>query len=447
MSKRAAIAVVRFGIGARPGEIGRAARDPQDWLDKQITPAAALRPNGDLYTTMDAITRITSVARLKRNKTPEAQAKIKVFKTIGRSKMRGMEITARLAHASATPTPFAERWADFWVNHFTVSIKRKGLLLLVGPFEREAIRPNVFGKFKDLLEASTLHPAMLIYLDNSRSVGPSTRFAKKRKKGLNENLAREVLELHTLGVDGGYTQNDVESFAKALTGWAASTYIPGVVAETPSVFLERHHEPFAQTVLNRRFANSGPDQARDILAFLAEQPATAKNIGFKLARHFIADDPPPAAVAALAASFTQSNGDLSAVARTLITLEEAWQPELRKFKSPWELIVSSTRMFGEEHLGKKLISVLNSFSHTPFSALSPEGWGDVEGAWLSPDGVTKRLEWANFMARRTGEDGRRFIQEAVGDLVDQKTVLAINNAEDRSQALVLALMSPCFQRR
>jgi uncharacterized protein (DUF1800 family) len=287
---------------------------------------------------------------------------------------------------------------------------------LVGPFEREAIRPHVFGPFNMLLGASSFHPAMLTYLDAVRSFGPSTQIAQRRKIGLNENLAREILELHTLGVDTGYTQADVIEFAKALTGWtiggpqimrmaslgagqgqglggagrlrqaarSRGALSPGEDATGEAIFIEALHEPGARTVLAKSYGGAAKTQAAVILDDLARHPATAHHIARKLARHFIADDPPAAAIAKIEEAFNQSHGDLAHVARTVIDLPEAWGPAPQKFKTPEELIVSVARATGGLPADRKANrpafgdqrAVYQSLGQQPFGAPSPAGWPD-----------------------------------------------------------------------
>jgi uncharacterized protein (DUF1800 family) len=446
MSQQAAIALVRFGTGAKPGDMERVAEDPAGWLKGQITPRAALREKGKLPTSLEAIEAFAQMRQARRAKTPDAKAKSDAFRTLSRATLR-KEIQAKIAHGVETQTPFAERWADFWTNHFTVAATRPETVPLAGPFEREAIRPHVFGPFAKLLEAATLHPAMLGYLDNHRSIGPSTRLAKRRNMGLNENLAREVLELHTLGVDGGYSQGDVESFAMALTGWVPAFTPAARGAKTPSIFASRIHEPGTKSVLGKRFKDSGADQARDILAFLAQQKATARHIAFKLARHFIADTPPQGAVDALTRSFMSSDGDLAALATTLINLPEAWSLPLQKIKTPQELMISAARMLGPLPVFGKARKTFSGFAQTPYTAPSPAGWPDEASAWLSPDALKKRIEWANLVSQRTRLSAQRFAQSALGPLVDPSLSAALSRAESPAQAMTLALMSPAFQRR
>ena len=229
------------------------------------------------------------------------------------------EATARIGAAVDAEVGFVERLVWFWSNHFCVSAEKVNAA--AGPYEREAIRPHVLGRFADMLEAVESHPAMLFYLDNVESMGPDSIAGINRDKGLNENLAREILELHTLGVRGGYSQEDVTSFAKVLTGW---TWIPPAEPEHGGdfVFARRLHEPGDQIVLGKRYSDGGAEQGRRVLADLARHPATAQHIAQKLACHFVADDPPPTLVAKLAKTFNDTDGDLKEVSKTLLNAEE-----------------------------------------------------------------------------------------------------------------------------
>ena len=276
-------------------------------------------------------------------------------------------VGARITAALISPTPFAERLTHFWANHFAVSADKLQVIGLSGLLEFEAIRPNLMGKFGDMLDAVERHPAMLLYLDQAQSVGPNSmagRFAASRprpngqKLGLNENLAREIMELHTLGVRTGYTQADVTEFARALTGWTVRGIGRGPGARltgtdgTPGefVFAERIHEPGERTIVGRKYAEGGERQAQAVLDALAVSPATAEHVATKLARHFAGDTPPPALVARLKASFLKTGGDLPSLYRVLIDSPECWVAGPVKFKSPWEWTVSTGRALGMKQM-------------------------------------------------------------------------------------------------
>ena len=453
----AAIAVTRFGMGARAGEIPAARSDPRGWLRTQLAQTEdVLIDARDLPTTKDAAAEIIGDQQERRafkragaGKTADIAARQKMMNRAEHAAF-GRDIAARNRHAIETAAPFLERWARFWSNHFTVSVRKQSLFRLVGPYEREAIRANAFGTFKDLLFAAVLHPAMLLYLDNNRSIGPSTLVARRRKMGLNENLAREALELHTLGVDGGYTQGDVEAFAKALTGWTISTPALRDSGFGETIFEPRLHEPGGKEVLARAYPDNGGDQAKVILSDLAGHPSTARHIAAKLARHFIADAPPPGAIEKLTGVFLDTDGDLRALASAVIDLDEAWEPAPQKLKTPEELLISAARLLGGHVVyGGDARKIYTSLGQPPFAAASPEGWPDMAADWAGPDAVKKRLEWANSAARRADIDinAEAFLDDALGALTSGRTRFSIIGAESRRQGLTLALMCPEFQRR
>ena len=230
------------------------------------------------------------------------------------------EALARLQRATLAECGFGERLVAFWSNHFCISASKGGLARMwAGSFEREAIRPHVFGRFADMLRAVEQHPAMLFFLDNQQSFGPDSRAGRNRKRGLNENLAREIMELHTLGVDGGYTQDDVTALARIITGWTFAGRQGQLGTPGSFVFNANAHQPGAQLLLGKIYENNGLAQGEAALADIARHPATAKFIATKFVRHFVADDPPPALVARLMQVFSKSGGDLKALAAALLT--------------------------------------------------------------------------------------------------------------------------------
>ena len=359
------------------------------------------------------------------------------------------EVSARTNFALTTDAPFRERLVRFWSNHFTVSTARNVVLPVAGAFEREAVRPHVTGHFFDLLFAAETHAAMLLYLDNAQSVGPHSRLGKRRGRGLNENLAREILELHTVGVNGGYGQADVTSFARVLTGWTvAGPRDPKPVGTV--YFDDRRHEPGAHEVMGKTYAEEGAEQAAQVLRDLSVKPETARFIATKLARHFIADNPPDSAVIQLGQAFMRSAGHLGTVSAELVKLKETWAGQPAKFKTPEEFRLSTLRGLGvEEARPRDLRGSFATLGQAPFSAPSPAGWPDEAEAWLGPDAVKKRLEWAQALAARSGNrvDPRAFLDATLGPAAGETTRRMVNGADSRGQGLTLALMSPEFQRR
>lgn len=478
-----AIAATRFGMGARPGEIEAAAADPRGWLKAQIRPDAATIDGENLMSVKDVFLSrqdaLGDAAPAAKRGKDEARSELQrtVLKEVKMEAREGLlqEAEARMRHATKTNDSFAERWARFWANHFTVAARSAQMIGLVGPYEREAIRPHVFSNFATLLGRATFHPGMLIYLDAARSIGPSTAVAERRDAGLNENLAREILELHTLGVGSGYTQADIIEFAKALTGWTVGGPQTARLAVAgqgkgggrralrseriddlaraqagETIFVEALHEPGARTVLSRTYTTAAKQQAPAILDDLARHPATARHVAIQLARHFVADDPPASAVSKLEGIFSRSNGDLAAMARGVVDLDEAWRETPGKFKSPEELLVSTARATDQRAVfGGANRQVYRSFAQAPYSAPSPAGWPDDTASWAGADAVKKRLEWANEVARRMSLDSSptEFLDRALGELVSEKTRQSVARAESAEQGFTLALMSPEFQRR
>jgi uncharacterized protein (DUF1800 family) len=343
-----------------------------------------------------------------------------------------------------------ERLVMFWSNHFAVSVnKGNPVRMFAGLMEREAIRPHVFGRFADMLLAVERHPAMIIYLDNQQSVGPNSRAGQRRGRGLNENLAREILELHTLGVDGGYGQEDVTALARIITGWTLAA--PNGAKGPPGTFRfnPNTHEPGAQALLGRRYPEGGLEQGEAALADIARHPATARHLARKLARHFVADAPPPALTARLEAAFRDSDGDLRQVTLALLDAPEAWSPESLKMRTPQEFLIAAGRVLGRRPTIGQVMQPLNAMGQPVWQPGGPNGYPDGVSDWASPEGVKTRLDVAAAIGRQAAGavDPRRLLDDAFGAAVSPETRAAVTRAETRHQAIALALMSPEFQRR
>jgi uncharacterized protein (DUF1800 family) len=355
------------------------------------------------------------------------------------------EAKARFDAAASADIGFVERLVWFWSNHFCVSADKD--VAMAGPYEREAIRPHVLGRFADLLQAVESHPAMLFYLDNVESMGADSIAGINRDKGLNENLARETLELHTLGVRSGYSQADVTSFANVLTGWT------WVHPDDPDhggefIFIKRLHQPGDQIVFGKRYPDTGVDQGRAVLADLARHPATAQHIAQKLARHFVADEPPPTLVAKLAKTFNASDGNLKDVAKTLILADEAWTPQRQKLKTPAEWVAGVVRLTGAQAnipIGR-VINAQATLGEPLWRPPAPNGYPDTEAAWI--DGVPHRIDIANeFAGRVPRADPVALLESGLGPLASSDTRQTVARAGSRSQALALLFMTPEFLRR
>jgi len=345
----------------------------------------------------------------------------------------------------------------FWSNHFAISTEKPQVAALAGAFEAEAIRPHVLGRFEDMLLAVERHPAMQVFLDQVRSVGPDSMAAMRadardpqHKRGLNENLAREIMELHTLGVRTGYTQDDVTEFARALTGWSivgpkGGGGVPGSFVYRPGL-----HEPGERTIRGRRYAEQGEAQALAVLHDLADAPATARHVATKLARHFAGDDPSPALVARLDRAFQASNGDLPSVYRALVASQEAWSSAPVKFKTPWDWVLSTLRGLGTRELdGVKAAPLLTQLGQPVWRPGSPAGYDDIAASWAAPDALVRRVELAQRIAARAGDriDARMLGPRLSAGSLSPATALALSRAESAQTALALLLVSPDFQRR
>jgi len=306
----------------------------------------------------------------------------------------------------------------------------------------------VLGRFADMLQAVESHPAMLFYLDNVQSIGPDSVAGINRDKGLNENLARETLELHTLGVRSGYSQADVTNFAMVLTGWGWIQ--PGEpVHGAEFAFIERMHERSDQAVLGKRYADTGVEQGRAVLADLARHPATARHLAQKLAAHFVADEPPPSLVGKLEKTFLNTDGNLKEVAKSLVVADEAWTPQRTKLKPPSAWLVSIARVTGAQAsipIGR-VLGAQAMLGEALWRPPAPNGYPDTESAWI--DGVPRRLDIADDFAGRVANDvdPLALTDSALGPLASADTRETIARAESRKQALALLVMAPEFLRR
>ncbi|MBV8978443.1 MAG: DUF1800 domain-containing protein [Alphaproteobacteria bacterium] len=464
MSLEGAIATQRFGLGARPGEIARASANPKAWLLAQIAGPAPQPPAPpDGFATAGRLVSEEEEYKAEKVKNKPAKAARQEAEAKGesvppkppkdniRKEIWFAEMGARMALGCTTDKPFAERLVRFWSNHFTVSTAKRKVMTFAGSYEREAIRPHIAGSFEDMLFAVCMHPAMQIYLDNWHSIGPNSPAAQKGggKKGLNENLGRELMELYSLGVDGGYSQADVIAMAKLLTGW-------GIYDGRPSGFgfNEARHEP-GEIVLRGKTYPAGWDGSVAAIKDLAHDPATAHHIATKFATHFIADDPPKESVARLEKVFNDTRGDLHALSETVVKDANAWHPELRKFRPPVEYVTATLRAAGWNGDGenrdkqmRRLLGAVRVMGEVPFAAPSPKGWDDNADAWAGSDALLDRIEWAKQFAQGLPDaNAARLAEDGLGPLLTPNTKSVLAKAGSKSEAVALLLASPEFQRR
>lgn len=490
-----AIALNRFGLGRRPWEAPPA--DPHGYLLAQFERYTPTMPGGDGLAThgmvAEDILEYRAAVQSANAQAKADQAKLAPVPAAGpapamvpgkppvtdakkaaRAEMRQFaraqyieQVGVRVRSAVATDTPLVERLVHFWANHFAVSVEKLESTAFAGLMEFEAIRPHVTGKFEDMLIAVEQHPAMLLFLDQARSIGPDSPFgsrgrpnaaAPNRKIGLNENLGREILELHTLGVRSGYTQTDVTEFARALTGWTVSGLGAGPFAKRQAegapgdfVFSPQLHQPGTRTILGRHYPQDGEAQARAVLADLARHPATARHLAVKLARHFVADDPPPGVVARLERAYLSSSGDLPTVYRALVDAPEAWTPAPAKFRDPWLWTVAALRATSAKGgtipgdiSDKQIVNWFNQLGQPVWKSGSPAGWDDVAASWAAPDALLRRVELTQRFATilPANADARKLAPELFGPALSPLTRAALDNAESPKQALSLLFAAP-----
>jgi uncharacterized protein (DUF1800 family) len=474
--RNAALALHRFGLGPRDGSIAAIASDPRGALlaelerpgigrvdDPQLlTSAQASRAGFEARAARRAqqivaererkeAERLAGKGQTMRDETAQGADPAKsapppaVEGTPTERQIILKEIKAKLDAALAAEIGFAERLAWFWSNHFCVSAQR--VPNMAGGYEREAIRPHILGRYADMLLAVEGHPAMLVYLDNFISIGPNSVAGINRTRGLNENLAREILELHTLGVRTGYSQDDVLRFAKVLTGWTLISVNDNPEHGAEFIFNSRLHEPGPQQIMDKTYADTGVEQGRAVLRDLARHPATATHVATKLARHFVAEESSPALVERLDRIFRDTEGDLKEVAKGLVTAPEAWAPPQAKLKRPSEWVVAMIRASGLRGDPERFARGQAFLGEPMWRPPSPKGFADDEGAWI--DSMGQRLDIANNFAERAAErvDPNGVIETALGPLASAATRQAVARAESRQQGLTLAFMSPEFQRR
>ncbi len=481
-AQAAALALHRFGFGPVGDSIAAIASDPRGALLADLERPGAGQVAAILPSSAASARQVSDFQaaqraqrKLEQHAKEEAEAKVAVQEANAGAASMPPKVSDAFAKAATPPQPkppgppplpqqlllseakvrfdaatgaeigFVERLVWFWSNHFCISADK--IVAMAGPYEREAIRPHVLGRFADLLTAVESHPAMLFYLDNVESMGPNSVGGINRDKGLNENLARETLELHTLGVRSGYTQTDVTNFAKVLTGWS---WIPPFEPDHGGefAFVKRLHEPGEQVVLGKRYPDTGVAQGRAVLADLARHPATAQHIAEQLASHFIADDPPRSLVAKLARTFHDSDGDLKEVAKTLVTADESWTEQRQKLKPPAEWIAGVIRLSGTQAIIPigRIMNAQATLGAPLWRPPAPNGWPDTEAAWI--DGIPHRLDIASEFANRAqGIDPLALLNSGLGPLASRDTHDTVARAETRAQALALLVMSPEFLRR
>ncbi|GAB3657623.1 DUF1800 domain-containing protein [Ramlibacter alkalitolerans] len=484
----AAHALNRLGYGPRPGDLARLSADPMAWVDEQLQPARQPLPatltarlREDRFLAVDPTALMQGYLAVARHVHEIGRARAAGLPTPGyelrpdrqgtpESGELGRYIVAlqvpafesRIYRALESPRQLEEAMVDFWFNHFNVHESKGHARVLIGHYEQYAIRPYALGRFADLLHATARHPAMLSYLDNARSVAPG-----RGARGMNENYARELMELHTLGVDGGYTQQDVTELARILTGWtftpvypdqapaAGPVAMPGEPRRMPGfLFNARTHDAGTKTWLGHRIAAQGEAEGDFALDTLARHPATARHIAFKLAQYFVSDAPPPALVDTLARVFLAQDGQVVPVLRALFASDAFWEERQRgaKFKTPLQFTLATLRALGHTPPNVRPLKFELLTEGMPlFQCATPDGYKNTEAAWLSPHVLGRRVEYAtrvtNNWLGRVPLDVDRLLAD-LGPLVTPATAQAVaGHREEPQLAVALVLASPGMMRR
>lgn len=439
------ICAIRFGYGLNPA--GRGARSGQDLL-------GSLK-NIDIDRSVSTFARRRKMANFNKIRADATSAAGRKKFERARKKIRGItegDFRRMLVRAITQDIGFDLRLTQFWADHFTVIGRNLRYAGLAGAHIETAIRPNISGKFGDLLVAAILHPAMLIYLDQVSSVGANSVAGKKRKRGLNENLAREVLELHTMGVGSSYSQKDVRQLAELLTGLSVdkkgTTFRPAMV------------EPGAEKVLGKVYSSDGSRaNIEHALHDLALHRDTAKYLSYKLVHHFVSDVPNPEQVAFMAERYLKTDGDLFQTYAAMLEHPASWQPLGNKVKQPFDFIASALRaldldevdLFGKRQrlMGRRIPKVLATMGQPYLKPSGPDGWPERAEYWITPAGMAARIGWASKVASTFAQDTdpRRFLKDTLADAASPKLRALAAGAEVKWEGVALVLASPDFNRR
>ncbi len=441
MLKPTTIAAIRFGYGFHPSEAPPST--PEALLSS--IPAEAPKPR------LPMADRIALNRQYRQaGREDDEAARKEVRRRIGQ--LANDDLRELLAQA-VTGSGFSERLLHFWADHFTVAVSSPAMRLAIGDFLASAIRPHIAGSFSDMLRAVATHPALLVYLNQVQSIGPNSVAGKRNNRGLNENLAREILELHTIGVDGPYSQTDVRELALLLTGLS--------VDQNGFKFRPQASEPGVRAILGNAYGRRAPglDQIEEALDDIAHHPSTATHIARKLLVHFVGPDPAEDWVATVANAYLQSDGNLGKTYAAMLADDRAWAGPLIKAKTPFEFVVSSLRAAGANaqdiqnishgDFRKGIVGAMALMGQPMFQPQGPDGWPEAAEAWITPPGLAARIRWAAAFADRAlkDRDPRAFLQVALDDAASDVLRFAVAGSEARVEGIVLTLASPEFNRR
>ena len=453
----------RLSFGPRPGDIESVkSQGIEAYIQSQLMPDSITQPQpltqqlSSLETLrMSPIELVHEFQQNRQNKKPNQQPNPELLRAV-RQKIRRIQeqpIQGRLLRAIESPRQLQEVMVDFWYNHFNVFVGKGLDRVLVGVYEEQAIRPHVLGKFRTLLEATAKHPAMLFYLDNWQNTAPNTPGARGRFKGLNENYARELMELHTLGVNGGYTQQDVITLARIFTGWGFPRPRQEVGDGSGFYFDAARHDSSDKVFLGQPIKGGGMEEGEQALDILARHPATARHISYQLAQYFVADEPPASLVEQLSKKFQETDGDIREVLNTLFHSSEFLNPKYynTKLKTPYQYVISALRATDTREQNFRLIAgSLRQMGMPIYGCPTPDGYKNIEEAWLNPDAMIRRISLTTALAngrlgRNSSVDAQQ-LGKTLGNNFSAKTQQIIDANPEKMRA-ILMLGSPEFMRR
>ena len=446
----------RLSFGLSPGDIKQVQNKGREtYIASQLKPDS-ITESIELKAELNKLTTLSmSPIELFREYTPQGMGKrMKDLSPEERKMLRKRRrkvvreaMTARLMRAIASQRQLQEVMVDFWFNHFNVFFGKGLTALWVGNYEEKAIRPHVFGRFRDLLAATARHPAMLFYLDNWQNTAPNSRGARGRFKGINENYARELMELHTLGVDGGYSQEDVVSLARILTGWGISRRDRN--GDGSGFYFDAKRHDFSDKVfLGNNIIGRGKEEVEEVLDILATHPATARHISYKLTQYFVSDRPPEGLVNSLAKSFLTTDGNIAAVLNSLFTSKEFLDHQYygNKFKTPYQYIVSIYRSTNNKKPKlKATYGMLRQLGMPLYGCRTPNGYQNTRDGWLVPDAMMRRVSFATALARGYSKEQKSrdpsLLMATLGNLFSPNTLEVLNNSNPNLK-VALILGSP-----
>jgi uncharacterized protein (DUF1800 family) len=456
----------RLSFGPRPGDVENVkSMGIEAYIKSQLSPNSipeSQRVRQQL-STLETLTLSPRELKAEFDRLRQTSQDPKVFSKVQnkwRKLIMDQAIQARFVRSMNSNRQLQEVMADFWFNHFNVWMLKGLATLWTGSYEEQAIRPHALGKFRQLLGSVAKHPAMLFYLDNWLNTAPGSSGVRGQFKGLNENYARELMELHTLGVDGGYTQQDVVALARILTGWGLERQKRRMAANPPpptdsnGFFFDPDRHDFSDKVfLGKTIKGSGIAEGEEVLDLLSRHPSTARHISYKLAQYFVSDRPPAPLVAKLAKTFQEKDGDIKAVLNTLFSSQEFFDPKNynAKFKTPYQYVISMVRATDTEIANfHQFNGFLTQMGMPVYGHREPDGYKNTEDAWLNPDALLRRIEFATRLGLRQLGKSKPLdvdrLSNTLGNNFSERTREVVASSNPKMQ-IALMLGSPEFMKR